>query len=65
MPNYPYIITPVIAYYNTPIDPTTVICYNCNEDRYYALSCPQPRNIGNIKEMEEGEISDKLGKEEP
>ena len=42
-----------------------VICYNCNKDRHYALSCPQPKNIGNIKEIEEGEISDKLEKKEP
>jgi len=29
------------------------------------LSCPKPKNIGDIKEIEEEEISDELGKEEP
>ena len=36
--------------------------YNCNKDRYYALSCLQLKNIGDIKEMEEGEISNELEK---
>ena len=42
-----------------------VICYNCNKDRYFTLFCLKLKNIGNIKEIEEGEISNKLGKEEP
>ena len=42
-----------------------VMCYNCDKDRYYALSCLQLKNTGNIKEIKEGEISNKLGKEEP
>jgi len=42
-----------------------VICFNCGKDRYFALSCPEPKDIGNIKEIEEGEMSDELGKEEP
>jgi len=29
------------------------------------LSCPELKDIGEIKEIEEGEMSDKLGKEEP
>jgi len=29
------------------------------------LSCPELKDIGNIKEIEEGEILDKLGKEKP
>jgi len=29
------------------------------------LSCPELKNIGDIKEIEEEETSDKLGKEEP
>jgi len=29
------------------------------------LSYPELKGIGDIKEMEEGEISNKLGKEEP
>jgi hypothetical protein len=50
---------------NTLIDPTTAICFNCGKDRYFALSCLELKDIGDIKEIEEGEISDKLGKEEP
>jgi len=42
-----------------------VIYYNCNKDSYFALSCPELKDIGNIKEIEEGETSDELGKEEP
>ena len=38
---------------------------DCDEDRHYALSCLQPKNTGDIKEMEEGEISNKSEKEEP
>jgi hypothetical protein len=29
------------------------------------LFCPELKDIGDIKEMEEGETFDKLGKEEP
>jgi len=29
------------------------------------LFCPEPKDIGDIKEIEEGETSDELGKEEP
>jgi hypothetical protein len=29
------------------------------------LSCPELKDIGDIKEIEEGEMSNKLGKEEP
>ena len=39
--------------------------YNCNKDRHYTLSYLQLKNTGNIKEIEEGKISNKLGKEEP
>ena len=41
-----------------------VMCYNYNKDKHYVLFCLQPKNTGNIKEIEEGEIFDKLGKEE-
>jgi len=41
------------------------MCYNCNKEGYFTLSCPELKGIGNIKEIEEGEISNKLGKEEP
>jgi hypothetical protein len=40
-------------------------CYNCNKEGYFALSCLELKDIGNIKEIKEGEISNKLGKEEP
>ena len=57
---------PLISFYcNTLIDPATVTCYNCRKDGYFALSCLELKNIGNIKEIEEGETSDELGKEEP
>jgi hypothetical protein len=39
--------------------------FNCGKDGYFALSCPELKDIGDIKEMEEGEMSDELGKEEP
>jgi hypothetical protein len=41
------------------------MCYNCNKDSHFALSCLELKDIGNIKEIEEGETSNKLGKEEP
>jgi hypothetical protein len=41
------------------------ICFNYRKDRYFALFYPELKDIGNIKEMEEGETSGKLGKEEP
>jgi len=50
---------------NTPIDYDIIICYNCGKDKYFALSCLELKNISNIKEIEEEEISDELGKEEP
>ena len=53
------------TYYNTLIDPITAIYFNCGKNRYFTLSCLEPKDIGNIKEIEEGEISDKLEKEEP
>jgi hypothetical protein len=41
------------------------IYYNCNKEGYFTLSCLELKNNGDIKEMEEGEISEELGKEEP
>jgi hypothetical protein len=41
------------------------MCFNCGKDGYFALSCPELKDIGDIKEIEEGETSNKLGKEEP
>jgi len=42
-----------------------VICFNYKKDSYFALSCLELKDIGNIKEIEEEEIFNKLGKEEP
>jgi len=50
---------------NTPIDPTSAICYNCDKEGHFTSSCPELKDIGDIKEIEEGETSNKLGKEEP
>jgi len=65
LPNLLYTIPLTNAYYNTLINPTTVTCFNCGKDSYFAISCPELKDIGNIKEIEEEEISNKLGKEEP
>ena len=50
---------------NTLINPTLATYYNYNKKGYFTLSCLELKDIGNIKEIEEGETSDKLGKEEP
>ena len=55
---------PAIACCNTPIDPATVTCYNCDKDGYFALFCLELKNIGDIKEIKEGEMTDELEKEE-
>ena len=55
----------VNAYCNTPINPTIVTYFNYRKDSYFTTSCPELKNIGNIKEIEEEEMSNKLGKEEP
>jgi hypothetical protein len=39
--------------------------FNCGKDGHFASSCPEPKDIGDIEEMEEGETSDESGKEEP
>jgi hypothetical protein len=41
------------------------IYYNYNKEGYFTLSCLKLKDIGDIKEIEEGEIFNKLGKEEP
>ena len=51
--------------HNTLINPAMVTCYNYRKDSYFTLFCLELRDIGNIKEIEEGGISNKLGKEEP
>jgi len=42
-----------------------VIYLNCGKDSYFTISCPELKDIGNIKDIEEEETSNKLGKEEP
>ena len=50
---------------NTLIDSALAICYNYNKEGYFALSCLKLKDIGNIKEIEEGGTSNKSGKEKP
>jgi len=50
---------------NTLIDPILAIYYNYNKEDYFILLYLKLKDIGDIKEIEEGETSDKLGKEEP
>jgi len=42
-----------------------VTCFNYGKDSYFAMSCLELKDIGNIKEIEEEEMSNKSGKEEP
>ena len=42
-----------------------VTYYNYKKDKYFTLSYLELKVIGNIKEIEKGEMSNKLGKEEP
>ena len=44
-----------------------VICFNYKKNSYFALSCLELKDIGNIKEIEEEkeETSNKLRKKEP
>jgi len=38
--------------------------FNYRKDSYFTISYPELKDIGNIKEIKEEEISNKLGKEE-
>jgi len=42
-----------------------VTCFNCGKDSHFAISYLELKDMGNIKEIEEEETSNKLGKEEP
>jgi len=53
------------TYRNTLINPATATYFNYGKDRYFTLFYPELKDIGGIKEIEEGETSNKLGKEEP
>jgi len=50
---------------NALINPATVTYYNYGKDSYFTLPCLELKDIGKIKEIEEGEMSNKLGKDEP
>ena len=65
--NPPQSTPPTSTYYTTLIDPATVTCFNCGKDNYFASSCPELKDIGDIKEIkkEEEETSNKLKKKEP
>jgi len=65
LPNPLYTIPSTNAYCNTLIDPTMVTCFNCGKDSYFTTSCPELKDIGNIKKIKEEETFNKLGKEEP
>jgi len=41
------------------------MCFNYGKDGYFTMSCPELKDIGNIKEIEEKEMSNKLGKKGP
>jgi len=42
-----------------------VTCFNCGKDSYFTLSCPELKDIGNIKEIEEERRFNKLKKKNP
>ena len=65
LPNPLYTIPLANACYNTLINPTIVTCFNYRKDSYFTLSCLELEDIGNVKEIEEEEMSNKLKKEKP
>jgi hypothetical protein len=42
-----------------------VTCFNYRKDSHFTTSYLELKDIGDIKEIEEEETSDELGKEEP
>jgi len=60
-----YTIPLANAYCNTLINPTMVTYFNYGKDGYFTTSYLELKDIGNIKEIEKEEMSNKLGKEEP
>jgi len=65
LPNPLYTIPLTNACCNTLINPAMGTCFNCGKDNYFTTSCPELKDIGDIKEIEEEETSNKLGKEKP
>jgi len=61
-PNQLYTTTLTSTHCNAPINPTIATCYNYDKEDYFPLSCPE---LKDIKKIEEGETSNKLGKEKP
>jgi len=53
------------AYYNTLINPAIVTYFNYGKNSYFTISCPELKDIGNIKKIEKEEIFNKLEKKEP
>ena len=41
---------------------STITCYNCYKEGYYASSCPKPKRV-DLKEIKE-DLLEELGKEE-
>ena len=64
-PDQPRTIPLTSTCHNTLIDPASAIYYNCDKEGYFTSSYLELKDIGDIKEIEEGEMSNKLGKEEP
>jgi len=50
---------------NTLVNPTMVTCFNCGKDSYFTTSYLELKDIGDIKELEEEETSNKLEKKNP
>ena len=65
MPNQLRTTPPTSICRNTLINPALATYYNCNKEGHFTLSYLELKDIGDIKEIEEGETSDKLGREEP
>ena len=53
------------TYHSTLINPIIVICFNYRKDSHFILFYFKLKDINNIKEIEEEEMFNKLGKEEP
>ena len=58
---------PTSIYYNTLINPATVICYNYKKDGYFTLLYLELKNISNIKKIKKikKDISKELKKKNP
>ena len=62
LPNPLYTTLLISTYYNTLINSALVTYFNYRKDSYFILSCLEPKDIGNIKEIKEEEIFNKLKK---